>query len=81
MFPGAINSITIHPCKVVKSALINHAAVFLLARPTGRAAPSKAERLIAERLKQALELVDTCLLDALVIGGMDNASISEHGWL
>lgn len=45
------------------------------------AEPSKADRLITERLKQALELVDIRLLDHLVVGGMDIVSFAEHGWL
>lgn len=45
------------------------------------AEPSKADRLITERLKQALELVDIRLLDHLVVGGMDIVSFAERGWL
>ncbi|MEL2297543.1 JAB domain-containing protein, partial [Klebsiella pneumoniae] len=43
--------------------------------------PSKADRLITERLKQALELVDIRLPDHLIIGGMDIVSFAERGWL
>ena len=45
------------------------------------AEPSKADRLITERLKQALELVDIRLLDHLVVGGMDIVSFAERGRL
>jgi len=43
--------------------------------------PSKADRLMTERLKQALALVDIRLLDHLVVGGMDIVSFAERGWL
>lgn len=45
------------------------------------AEPSKANRLITERLKQALTLVDIRLLDHLVVGGMDIVSFAERGRL
>ncbi|CAD5358546.1 putative DNA binding protein, possibly associated to lesions; CP4-6 prophage [Enterobacter cancerogenus] len=83
LFLGTINSITVHPREVVKSELKNNAAAAVLAHnhPSGVAEPSQADRLITERLKQALELVDTRLLDHLVVGGMDIVSFAERGWL
>lgn len=83
LFQGTINSITICPREVVKSGLKNNAAAVVLAHnhPSGYAEPSKADRLITERLQMALELVDIRLLDHLVIGGMDVVSFAEYGWL
>ena len=83
LFLGTINFITVHPREVVKSGLKNNAAAVVLAHnhPSGEAEPSKADRLITERLKQALELVDIHLLDHLVVGGMDIVSFAERGWL
>ena len=83
LFLGTINSITVHPREVVKSGLKNNAAAALLAHnhPSGEAEPSQADRLITERLKQALDLVDIRLLDHLVVGGMNVISFAERGWL
>ncbi|MEH3399611.1 DNA repair protein RadC [Enterobacter cloacae] len=83
LFLGTINSITVHPREVVKSGLKNNAAAAVLAHnhPSGEAEPSQADRVITERLTQALELVDIRLLDHLVVGGMDIASFAERGWL
>lgn len=83
LFLGTINSITVHPREVVKSGLKNNAAAAILAHnhPSGEAEPSQADRLITERLKQALDLVDIRLLDHLVVGGMDIVSFAERGWL
>lgn len=80
---GTINSITVHPREVVKSGLKNNAAAAVLAHnhPSGEAEPSQADRLMTERLKQALDLVDIRLLDHLVVGGMDIVSFAERGWL
>lgn len=83
LFLGTINSITVHPREVVKPGLKNNAAAAVLAHnhPSGEAEPSQADRLITERLKQALDLVDIRLLDHLVVGGMDIVSFAERGWL
>ncbi|AHE71957.1 hypothetical protein M942_23325 [Enterobacter ludwigii] len=83
LFLGTINSITVHPREVVKSGLKNNAAAVVLAHnhPSGLAEPSKADRLMTDRLKQALELVDIRLLDHLVVGGMDIVSFAERCWL
>ena len=83
LFLGTINSITVHPREVVKSGLKINAAAAVLAHnhPSGEAEPSQADRLMTERLKQALELVDIRLLDHLVVGGMDIVSFAERGWL
>lgn len=83
LFLGTINSITVHPREVVKSGLKNNAAAAVLAHnhPSGEAEPSQADRLMTERLKQALDLVDIRLLDHLVVGGMDIVSFAERGWL
>lgn len=83
LFLGTINSITVHPREVVKSGLKNNAAAAVLAHnhPSGEAEPSQADRLITERLKQALELVDIRLLDHVVVGGMDIVSFAERSWL
>ena len=83
LFLGTINSITVHPREVVKSGLKNNAAAAVLAHnhPSGEAEPSQADRLMTERLKQALELVDIRLLDHLVVGGMNIVSFAERGWL
>ncbi|WP_410738040.1 RadC family protein [Citrobacter portucalensis] len=83
LFLGTINTVTVHPREVVKSGLKNNAAAAILAHnhPSGESEPSKADRLITERLKQALELVDIRLRDHLIIGGMDIVSFAERGWL
>lgn len=83
LFKGTIDSTQVHPREVVKSALRHNAAAVVLAHnhPSGHAEPSHADRLITERLKQALELVDIRLLDNLVVGGMDIVSLAERGWL
>ncbi|MDU4798687.1 MAG: JAB domain-containing protein, partial [Klebsiella michiganensis] len=69
--------------EVIKAALKYNAAAIVLSHnhPSGYAEPSHADRLLTDHLKQALKLVDICLLDHLVVGGMDIVSFAERGWL
>lgn len=83
LFTGTINHTQVHTREVVKAALKHNAAAILVAHchPSGYAEPSEADRRITKRLKQALGLVDTRLLDHLVVGGMEIVSLAERGWL
>lgn len=83
LFTGTINSTTVHPRELVKSAMKHNAASAVLAHnhPSQLAEPSKADRQITDRIKTALELVDVRVLDHLVVGGLDIVSFAERGWL
>ncbi len=56
LFTGTINRTEVHPREVIKRALYHNAAAVVLAHnhPSGEVTPSKADRLITERLVQAL---------------------------
>ncbi|MDA5483536.1 hypothetical protein PGS49_23375, partial [Yersinia intermedia] len=60
LFTGTINSTTVHPRELVKSAMKHNAASAVLAHnhPSQLAEPSQADRQITDRIKTALELVD-----------------------
>ncbi|MDA5516311.1 RadC family protein [Yersinia intermedia] len=83
LFTGTINSTTVHPRELVKSAMKHNAASAVLAHnhPSQLAEPSQADRQITDRIKTALELVDVRVLDHLVVGGLDVVSFAERGWL
>ncbi len=56
---------------MIKRALYHNAAAVVLAHnhPSGEVTPSKADRLITERLVQALGTVDIRVPDHLIVGG------------
>ena len=56
---------------MIKRALYHNAAAVVLAHnhPSGEVTPSKADRLITERLVQALASVDIRVPDHLIVGG------------
>ena len=80
---GTIDQASVYPREVVKTALQYNAAVVMFAHnhPSGEVTPSKADRLITERLVQALGLVDIRVPDHLIVGGSQVFSFAEHGLL
>jgi DNA repair protein RadC len=83
LFTGTINGASVHPRQIVQRALSHNAAGVILAHnhPSGVAAPSQADRQITMRTKDALALMDIRVLDHLVIGEGEIASLAELGWI
>ena len=81
LFFGTINSASVHPRQIVQRALRHNAAGVILAHnhPSGIAEPSQADRQITRRTKDALDLIDIQVLDHLVIGDGEIASLAELG--
>ena len=80
---GTIDGASVYPREVVKLALRHNAAALIFAHnhPSGVAEPSAADRLLTERLKAALALVDIRVLDHFVVGEGSPVSFAERGWL
>lgn len=83
LFRGTIDSASIYPREVVKKALDYNAAAVIFAHnhPSGISEPSQADRLITDKLKQALGLMDIGVLDHFIIGDGVPYSFAEHGLL
>ena len=81
LFFGTIDSASVHPREVVKRALFHNAAAVIFAHnhPSGIAEPSQSDRRITERLKAALALVETRVLDHMVVGDGEVTSFAELG--
>ena len=81
LFFGTIDGTSVHPREVVRAALRYNAAAIIAAHnhPSGVAEPSQADVRITERLRAALALVDVRLLDHLVVGDTEVASLAERG--
>ena len=80
---GTLDSAQVYPREVVKAALKCAAAAVIFAHnhPSGVAEPSASDRMLTERLKQALRLIDVRVLDHFVIGEAAPVSFAERGWL
>jgi DNA repair protein RadC len=83
LFQGTIDGASVHPREVVRRALEVNAAAVIFAHnhPSGVTEPSQADLRITQRLKDALALVDVRVLDHLIIGEGDAASLAEQGLL
>lgn len=79
---GTLDGASVYPREVVKAALKHGAAAVIFAHnhPSGVAEPSAADRVLTERLKAALALVDIRVLDHFVVGE-DVVSFAERGWI
>lgn len=80
---GTLDAASVYPREVVKRALALGAAAVIFAHnhPSGVAEPSSADRVLTERLKQALALVEVRVLDHFVVGEGAPTSFAERGWL
>lgn len=81
LFYGTIDGASVHPREVVRRAIAQNAAAVILAHnhPSGVAEPSRADEQITSRLQQALSLVDVRLLDHMIVGDGEIASLAERG--
>jgi DNA repair protein RadC len=83
LFRGTLNQTSVYPREVVKEALALNAGAVILAHnhPSGAAEPSRADELLTQTLKSALQLVDIRVLDHLVVGRGTMVSFAERGLL
>lgn len=83
LFRGTLDSAAVYPREVVKQVLRHNAAAVILAHnhPSGVAEPSRADRDLTKRIQDALALIDSRVVDHIVIGNGQEASFAEKGWL
>lgn len=80
---GGIDGAEVHPREIVRRCLQHNAAALLVGHnhPSGVSEPSRADRVLTDRLKEALALIDVRLLDHFVVGDGPPLSMAERGWL
>ncbi len=83
MFHGTLAQTSVHPREIVKRALALNAAAVVLAHnhPSGAAEPSRADELVTQGVRAALQLVDVRVLDHLIVGAGTVMSFAERGLL
>lgn len=77
LFQGTINTASVHPRPIIERVLRLNAAAVILAHnhPSGLSDASEEDLAVTLRLGKALDLIDTRLLDHLVIGDNEVYSI------
>lgn len=83
LFRGTLDGAEVHPREVVKRCLAHNAAAIILGHnhPSGLSEPSHADRVVTNRLRQALSLVEVRVLDHFVVGDGPPCSLAARGWL
>jgi len=83
LFSGTLTQTSVYPREVVKTALRHNAASVIFAHnhPSGVAEPSRADEVLTQALKRALELVDVRVLDHFIVGSGSALSFAERGLL
>ncbi|MEW8046613.1 MAG: JAB domain-containing protein [Candidatus Thiodiazotropha sp.] len=81
LFLGTIDGASVYPREVVKAALMHNAAAVLLVHnhPSGIAEPSKADKVITDRLCKAFSLVDVRVLDHIIVTFESSVSFAQRG--
>lgn len=81
LFRGTIDAASVYPREVAKHALQQNAAAVIFAHnhPSGDPAPSQSDKMITQRLINALALFDIRVLDHFIIGDGEPYSFAEHG--
>lgn len=66
---GSINASIVHPREVFKAAILNNGTSIAVAHnhPSNNPQPSREDRLVTERLKEAGQLIGIELLDSLIV--------------
>jgi len=79
---GSLNQSIVHPRDLFKTALLSSAAGIILIHnhPTGDPTPSREDREITRRLKEAGDLLGVRVLDHIIIGD-SYLSFTEQGLL
>lgn len=83
LFRGTLDGASVYPREVVKIALQYNAAAMILVHnhPSGDHEPSQADRVLTQKLKETLSLVEVRTLDHIVVGREGCTSMAELGVL
>ncbi|WP_111748800.1 RadC family protein [Salinisphaera orenii] len=81
MFRGTIDGAAVYPREIAKEALSLNAAALILYHnhPSGTSEPSRADRDLTGRIRDALALFDMRILDHLIVTESESTSMAERG--
>ncbi|MFP4135475.1 MAG: RadC family protein [Candidatus Acetothermia bacterium] len=82
-FRGTLSEVQIKPREVVKSCLRRNSGGIILAHnhPGGNPDPSEADIAVTERIEESLATLDVDLVDHVIIGKYDEASLKKRGYI
>ena len=68
---------------LMKIVVQSNAAAIVIAHnhPSGNRSPSREDRNLTTRIKEACHLMDVQLLDHIIVAGQQYSSFIDEGWL
>lgn len=80
---GNLNSSLVHPREVFKPAILSNAAAIVLGHnhPSGDTTPSSEDVDVTKRLSEAGKLLGIEILDHVIVGDGNFASMKERGYI
>lgn len=80
LFRGTIDTTSVYPREIVKSALYHNAAACILCHnhPSGVADPSQSDLVLTAQVKEALRVIEVRTIDHVIVGERPY-SFAEHG--
>lgn len=81
LFRGTLTQTSVYPREIVKRALHFNAGSVILAHnhPSGISQPSRADEALTNAIKASLALVDVRVLDHIIVGDGESASMAALG--
>ena len=81
LFRGTLTQTSVYPREIVKRALHFNAGSVILAHnhPSGISQPSRADEALTNAIKASLALVDVRVLDHIIVGEGETASMAAMG--
>ncbi len=81
MFRGTLTQTSVYPREVVLRALHHQASAVVLSHnhPSGTVQPSRADEMLTQTLKTALNLIDVRVLDHIIVAPGQALSMAERG--
>ena len=80
MMIGTIDRVSVYPREIVKKALLMNAASIIMMHnhPSSNTRPSQADIELTGEIKQSLNLINTELLDHIIVSGNQHFSFKNH---
>ena len=83
MHRGTVDGVNVHPREIARYALGCNATAVIVAHnhPTGNPKPSQNDRVVTDRIRSALSILDISFLDHIIFAGGQHFSMADAGMM
>ena len=81
LFTGTVGETSVYPREILRDVIRTNATAVIIAHnhPSGSIEPSTADKIMTNRVKEVLKMIDVDVLDHMIVGGSSVYSFAEHG--